>query len=81
MWHPIDLPEGYHTAARGQSLTTHAPVWSRAAPGLPCGRAAPDRRDATRAPACKIVGDHVATLRSLVRIEANEEQGQVLAVR
>lgn len=30
------------------------------------------RRDATRLPACKIVGDHVARLRSLVGIEGNE---------
>ena len=71
---PSTFPRGYHTAARGQSQTTHAPVRSRAAPGLPCGRAAPDRRDATRAPACKIVGDHVATLRNLVWIEGNEER-------
>jgi hypothetical protein len=39
--------KGYHTAARGQSRTTHAPVSSRAAPGLPRGRATPDRRDTT----------------------------------
>ena len=47
VWHPIDLPEGYHTAARGQSQMTHTPVLLRAAPGLPSGRAAPGRRDAT----------------------------------
>jgi hypothetical protein len=58
VWHPIDLPEGYHTPARGQSQTAHAPVPSRAAPELACGRAAPGRQDATRAPTCKI-GDHV----------------------
>jgi hypothetical protein len=57
VWHPIDLPEGYHTPARGQSRTVHASVPSRAAPGLACGRAAPGRRDATRGPARKIVGD------------------------
>jgi hypothetical protein len=33
---------------------THAPVPSRAAPGPPRGRAAPGRRDATRAATCKI---------------------------
>ena len=26
VWHPIDLPEGYHTASQGQSQTTYAPV-------------------------------------------------------
>jgi hypothetical protein len=51
VWYPIDLPEGYHTASRGQRQTMHAPVRSRVAPGMPCGRAAPDRRDATRTPA------------------------------
>jgi hypothetical protein len=50
VWHPLDLLEGYHTPARGQSQTTHTPVPMRAAPRLPCGRAAPDRRDATPAP-------------------------------
>jgi hypothetical protein len=53
VWHPLDLPEGYHTPARGQSRTTHAQVPSRAAPGLACGRAVPGRGDATRLPACK----------------------------
>ncbi len=48
---------GYHTPARGQSRTAHVWVPSRAAPGLACGRAVPGRRDATRAPACKIIGD------------------------
>jgi hypothetical protein len=56
---PSTSPQGYHTPARGQSQTTHAPVPSRAAPGLACGRATPGRRDATQLPACKIVGDHV----------------------
>ena len=41
VWHLIDLPWGYHTAARGQSQTTHAPVVLRAASGLSCGWAAP----------------------------------------
>jgi hypothetical protein len=52
--HPVDLPEGYHTLVRGQSSMTHAPVPPRAAPGLACGRAAPDRRDALPLPARKI---------------------------
>jgi hypothetical protein len=48
VWHPLDLLEGYHTPAQGQSQTTHTPVLLKAAPGLPCGRAAPDRRDAAQ---------------------------------
>lgn len=40
-------PEGLPPGSPGQSQTTHRPVPSRAAPGLPRGRAAPDRRDAT----------------------------------
>jgi hypothetical protein len=47
---PGGLPHGIP----GASQTTHAPVPSRVAPEIPCGRAAPDRRDATRTPACKI---------------------------
>ncbi len=55
VWHPVDLPQGYHTAPRGQSYASSSPVTSRAAPGAPRGRATPGRRDATRAPACKII--------------------------
>jgi hypothetical protein len=51
-------PKGYHTTAQGQSHMTHAPVPSRAVPGPPRGRAAPGRRDATRAPMCKIYECH-----------------------
>jgi hypothetical protein len=54
VWHSLDLPEGYHTPARWQSQTTHVPVLSRAAPGLPCGRASPDR-SATTATWCRSV--------------------------
>jgi hypothetical protein len=72
MWHPIDLPEGYHAPARGQSQTTHTPVLSRAAPELPRGRAAPDRRDATPAPACKI--DFSGRRRAVGRREAVRNQ-------
>jgi hypothetical protein len=54
VWHPAGLPKGYHTTPQGQSHTMHAPVPSRPAPGPPRGRAAPGRRDATRAPTCKI---------------------------
>jgi hypothetical protein len=45
--HPDDLPEGYHTVARGQSLTRSAAVASRAAHERPRGRAVPGRRDGT----------------------------------
>ena len=48
--------KGYHTPGRGQSHARHAPISSRAAPSLPRGRAPPDRRDATRPPASKIIG-------------------------
>ena len=50
---PVDLPEGYHTTTRRRSLMTQAPGESRAAAGPPRGRAAPGRREAARAPACK----------------------------
>jgi hypothetical protein len=56
---PSTSLKGYHTPARGQSQTVHVPVPLRAAPELACGRAAPGQRDATRPPACKIVGDHI----------------------
>jgi hypothetical protein len=53
-WHPVDLPRGYHTASPGQSYTSPSPVASRAAPGVPYGRAH-CQRDATRLPAFKII--------------------------
>ena len=59
VWRPFDLPQGYHTPARGQSGMAHAPVPSRAAPGLACGRTMPGRGDTTQPPACKILGDRV----------------------
>ena len=59
VWRPLDLPQGYHTPARGQSGMAHAPVPSTAAPGLACGRAMPGRGDTTQPPACKILGDRV----------------------
>jgi hypothetical protein len=71
-WHPLDLLEGYHTPARGQSQTTHTLVLSRAAPELPRGRAAPDRRDAMPAPACKI--DSLGRRRAVGRREAVRNQ-------
>jgi len=45
--HPVDLPEGYHAAARGQSLARSGAVVLRAARGRPRGRAEPGRRDGT----------------------------------
>ncbi len=52
-WHPVDLPEGDHTATRGRA----ARGWRRYHRGLPPrsprGRATPRPRDAaTQAPAC-----------------------------
>jgi hypothetical protein len=55
VWHPVDLPEGYHTAPRGQAWRARPAVGRDAAPGEPRGRAMPGRRDATQLPACKIV--------------------------
>jgi hypothetical protein len=69
VWHPVDSLQGYYTATRGQSEITHAPVPSRAAPGSPCGRAAPDRRDATPVPVFKIVGDTDGMVRSLAKVD------------
>jgi hypothetical protein len=66
VWHPLDLPEGYHTASRGQSQMRHVPVSLRAAPGMPCGRTVSGRRDATRTPACKVIDDPPPTVSSLV---------------
>lgn len=71
--------KGYHTAARGQSETTHAPVLVRAAPGLPCGRAGARSTRCHTAPACKIINDSVAPARSLV--EKHLTQNQMLGSR
>jgi hypothetical protein len=57
VWPPVDLPMGYHTAPREQSNTRPSLVASRAAPGTPRGQAKPGRREATRAPARKIIRD------------------------
>lgn len=56
VWHPADLPKGYHAAPRGQAWDARPAASRDAAPGEPRGRAMPDRRDATRLPACKICG-------------------------
>jgi hypothetical protein len=69
---PSTSPEDYHTAVRGQSDTTPVPVPSRAAPRLPCGRAAPGRRDATRAPASKIVGNSAGYVEEPRRLEGDD---------
>ena len=74
VWHPINLPKGYHTPSRGQSRTTHAPVPLRAAPGMARGWAAPGRRDATRTPACKIrlLGRRMSRSIEVVKCGADE---------
>jgi hypothetical protein len=74
LWHPLSLPEDYHTAARGQRRTTHGPVLLRAAPGLPCGRAAPGRRDATQ-PQRARPSVLRPLLRSLVKKAPDKETG------
>jgi hypothetical protein len=80
---PSTSLEGYHTATRGQSLITQVPVSSRAAPGLPCGRAMPDRRDAPRVPACKIVVGDPGVTTSLIEVDDSEllTQNQMLGSR
>ena len=55
VWHPVELLEGYHAAPRGHAWQARPAVGKDGAPGEPRGRAAPDRRDATRLPACKII--------------------------
>ena len=50
---PLDLPEGYHTPARGQSRMAYAVVPSRAAPGLACGRGCARSTGRHTHPACK----------------------------
>jgi hypothetical protein len=60
VWHPADLPEGYHAAPRGQAWQPRPAVGRDAAPGEPRGRAMPGRRDATRLPAFKIVNGYQA---------------------
>jgi hypothetical protein len=47
-------PEGLPHGSPGAEPDDARIGYLRAAPGLPCGRAAPDRRDATQPPACKI---------------------------
>jgi hypothetical protein len=46
VWHPADLPHGYHPGDPGTELPETTPITSRAAPGCR-GRAPPGRRDAT----------------------------------
>jgi hypothetical protein len=75
---PPTSPRDYHTAARGQSQTTHVPVPSRAAPGLPRGRATPGRRDATPPPIAQDRHYPAATSNSLTRT-ANMPRGQAVS--
>jgi hypothetical protein len=53
--HPAHLPEGYHTASRGQSQTAYMPVLWRAAPGMPRGRAGARSTGRHTAPARKMI--------------------------
>ncbi|MCA1709531.1 MAG: hypothetical protein LC808_42135, partial [Actinobacteria bacterium] len=66
--HPVDLLEGYHTPARGQSQMTHTPVLLRAAPG--CRVVGLRQIDGMphRPPACKI--DSSGRRRAVGRREA-----------
>lgn len=55
VWHPADLPQGYHTAPRGHAWQSPPAVGRGGAPREPRGRATPGGRDATRLPARKII--------------------------
>jgi hypothetical protein len=77
MWHPADLPQGYHTTTQGQSHTAHAPVPS----GCPwaaawSGSARPT--ECHNSPARKIIGNP-RTLFGLV--EKHLTQNQMLGSR
>jgi hypothetical protein len=50
MWHPVDLAQSDHTAARGQPFTEPARASPGSAPGLPCGSPPGGRWDATPRP-------------------------------
>ena len=50
MRHPVDLPEGYHATARGQSCTRCVAVRRGLPPGRRVVGAIPGRRDAARGP-------------------------------
>jgi len=68
--HPADLPKSYHPLPRGQAWQPRPAAGKDGAPGAARGRAAPGRRDAPRAPACKIgfwAGRAVEKWRATVR--------------
>src|ERR671916_1869231 len=50
VWHPVDLAQPDHTAARGQPSTEPARASFGSAPGLACGSPPGDRWDATPRP-------------------------------
>jgi hypothetical protein len=62
--HLVDLPPRLPHGTPGTELDHTCAVPSRAAPGVPCGRAAPDRRDAPPVSVCKIVGNANGRVRS-----------------
>jgi hypothetical protein len=68
---PGGLPHGNSGAEPDDART----VLVGTAPEPPCGRAVPGRRDATRAPTCKIIGGPTASLRSLVGKAPDKESG------
>jgi hypothetical protein len=53
VWHPADLPKGYHTVPRGHACQAPRAVGGRCPRGAPRGWDTPGRRDATRLPACR----------------------------
>jgi hypothetical protein len=75
VWHPIDLPEGYHPVPRGQAWQARPAVEQDVAPGPPGGRAAPGRRDATQAQHARSV------IAAEIVVEKHLTQNQVLGGR
>ena len=78
MWHPADLPQGYHTTTQGQSHTAHAPVPSGLPPGPPRGPGSARPTGCHNSPARKIIGNP-RTLFGLV--EKHLIQNQMLGGR
>ena len=65
VWHPIDLPEGYHTAARGQSFAMSAAdcveVCPRAAARSGCARSTGCHTSSGTRGNCVTTGPHTST--------------------
>jgi hypothetical protein len=62
VWHPIDLPKGYHPVPRSKHGKLSRRWGEDVAPGAPGGRTAPGRRDATQS-------RHARSVRSVIAAE------------